>query len=108
MRAETTGVVDGHPVITIEHINRMAPDLAPEWASAPNGTYRLIIDGQPHIRCDLNLGTEDTPESANANAMEATAMRVVNAIPYVVDATPGIATSLDLPITAPRNALDFG
>ena len=35
-------------------------------------------------------------------------MRVVNAIPYVVDAAPGIATSLDLPITAPRNALDFG
>ncbi|WP_082963766.1 dihydrodipicolinate reductase [Mycobacterium sp. 852002-51961_SCH5331710] len=108
VRAETTGIVDGHPVITIDHINRMAPDLAPEWASAPNGTYRLIIDGQPHIRCDLNLGTEDTPESANANAMEATAMRVVNAIPYVVDAAPGIATSLDLPITAPRNALDFG
>ena len=29
VRADTTGVVDGHPVITIEHINRMAPDLAP-------------------------------------------------------------------------------
>lgn len=107
VRAVTTGVVDGHPAITIEHINRMAPDLAPEWATAPNGTYRLIIEGQPHMQCDLRLGTEDTAESANANAMEATAMRVVNAIPYVVDAPPGIATSLDLPITAPRNAFDF-
>jgi 2,4-diaminopentanoate dehydrogenase len=76
-------------------------------ATAPNGTYRLIIEGQPHMQCDLRLGTEDTAESANANAMEATAMRVVNAIPYVVDAPPGIATSLDLPITAPRNAFDF-
>jgi 2,4-diaminopentanoate dehydrogenase len=108
VRAETTGVVNGQPVITIEHINRMAPDLAPEWATAPNGTYRLIIDGQPHIQCDLRLGTEDTPKSANDNAMEATAMRVVNAIPYVVDAAPGIATSLDLPITAPLNAIDVG
>jgi hypothetical protein len=108
VRAVTTGVVKGAPLITIEHINRMAPDLAPEWASAPNGTYRLIIEGQPHMQCDLRLGTEDTPESANANAMEATAMRVVNAIPYVVDAPPGIATSLDLPITAPRNAIDVG
>lgn len=107
VRAETTGIVAGQPVITIEHINRMAPDLAPEWASAPNGTYRLIVEGEPHIQCDLRLGTEDTPASANANAMEATAMRVVNAIPYVVDAAPGIATSLDLPITAPRNALDL-
>ena len=105
VRAETTGVVNGKPVITIEHINRMAPDLAPEWASAPNGTYRLVIEGQPHIQCDLRLGTEDTPASANDNAMEATAMRVVNAIPYVVDAAPGIATSLDLPITAPHNAV---
>lgn len=105
VRAETTGVVGGRPVITIEHINRMAADLAPEWASAPNGTYRIVIDGEPHIECDLRLGTENTPESANANAMEATAMRVVNAIPYVVDAAPGIATSLDLPITAPHNAI---
>jgi 2,4-diaminopentanoate dehydrogenase len=108
VRAETTGVVGGHPVITIEHINRMAPDLAPEWASAPHGTYRIVIEGEPHIHCDLRFGTEPTAQSANNDAMEATAMRVVNAIPYVVDAAPGIATSLDLPITAPRNALDFG
>jgi 2,4-diaminopentanoate dehydrogenase len=108
VRAETTGVVDGHPVITIEHINRMAPDLAPEWASAPHGTYRIVIDGEPHIHCDLRFGTEGTAASANDNAMEATAMRVVNAIPYVVEAAPGIATSMDLPITAPRNAWDFG
>ncbi len=108
VRAETNGVVDGHPVITIEHINRMAPDLAPEWATAPHGTYRIVIEGEPHIECDLRLGTEATAASANDNAMEATAMRVVNAIPYVVDASAGIATSLDLPITAPRNALAYG
>lgn len=107
VRAETSGLVGGRPVITIEHINRMAPDLAPEWATAPNGTYRLIVEGSPRMQCDLRLGTEDTAESANANAMEATAMRVVNAIPYVIDAAPGIATSLDLPITAPRNAIDL-
>jgi hypothetical protein len=57
VRAETVGMVDGEPVIIIEHVNRMAPDLAPEWASAPNGTYRLIIDGEPSITCDLRLGS---------------------------------------------------
>jgi 2,4-diaminopentanoate dehydrogenase len=109
VRAETSGIVGGHAVITIEHINRMAPDLAPEWASAPHGTYRIVIEGEPHIECDLRMGAEPrTAASANDNAMEATAMRVVNAIPYVVDASPGIATSLDLPITAPRNALTLG
>ena len=107
VRIETAGLVGGRPVITIEHLNRMAPDLAPEWASAPHGTYRIVIEGEPHIECDLRLGAQGTAVDSNDQAMEATAMRVVNAIPYVVAAAPGIATSLDLPITAPRNALAF-
>jgi hypothetical protein len=36
--------------------------------------------------------------------MIATAMRVVNAIPYVCAASPGIVTSADLPATLPRHA----
>jgi hypothetical protein len=38
--------------------------------------------------------------------MLATAMRIVNAIPFVVDAPPGLVSSLDLPLTTPRNAFD--
>ncbi len=33
-------------------------------------------------------------------------MRVVNAIPYVCDAEPGIVTSADLPPTLPRLAFE--
>jgi hypothetical protein len=36
--------------------------------------------------------------------MTATAMRVVNAVPYVVEAAPGLLSSLDLPSTLPRHA----
>jgi hypothetical protein len=36
--------------------------------------------------------------------MVATAMRVVNAIPYVVAAQPGLLSSVDLPLTIPRGA----
>jgi len=43
---------------------------------------------------------------AGAGAMVATAMRVVNAIPYVVAANPGLLSSLDLPLTLPRHAFD--
>ena len=32
-------------------------------------------------------------------------MRVVNAVPYVVAARPGLLSSLDLPLTLPRHAL---
>lgn len=40
---------------------------------------------------------------AGAGAMVSTAMRVVNAIPYVVHAKPGLLSALDLPLTLPRN-----
>ena len=33
--------------------------------------------------------------------MTATAMRVVNAVPYVIAAAPGLLSSLDLPVTVP-------
>jgi hypothetical protein len=38
--------------------------------------------------------------------MTATAMRVVNAIPFVVEAPPGLLSSLDIPTTLPRHAFD--
>jgi hypothetical protein len=37
--------------------------------------------------------------------MVATAMRMVNAIPYVCDAPPGVVSSLDLPLTTPRHTM---
>jgi len=39
-------------------------------------------------------------------AMAATAMRVVNAIPYVVDSRPGLLSSLDIPTTLPQHVFD--
>jgi hypothetical protein len=103
IRTQAIGVVDGRDVIVIEHVNRMAPDLAPEWPTADrDGTYRITIEGDPDIVCEMAAGD---PEHASPGAMVATAMRVVNAVPYVVDARPGLLSSLDLPITAPRHAL---
>jgi hypothetical protein len=43
--------------------------------------------------------------SAGAGAMVSTTMRVVNAIPHVVQAKPGLLSALDLPLTLPRNSL---
>ena len=38
VRFETIGVVDGRDAIVIEHVNRMAPDLAPDWPTARHAT----------------------------------------------------------------------
>ncbi|HEX5065815.1 MAG TPA: dihydrodipicolinate reductase [Myxococcota bacterium] len=102
VRFETIGVVDGRDAIVIEHVNRMADDLAPEWPTAArDGTYRILFDGEPSLTCELQLGT---PSDFTAQGMLATAMRVVNAIPYVCEAPPGVASSAELPPTLPRAA----
>jgi hypothetical protein len=106
VRFETIGVVDGRDTIVIEHINRMAPDLAPDWPTAErDGTYRIVIDGEPSLSCQLQLGTADT---FSHDGMLATTMRVINAIPFVCDAAPGILTSTSLPLTLPRHAFALG
>ena len=58
VRFETIGVVHGRDAIIIEHINRMASDLAPEWPTASrDGTYRIEIEGNPDLTCELTVGT---------------------------------------------------
>lgn len=104
VRFETIGVVDGRDAIVVEHINRLKMDLAPDWPTADrDGTYRVIIEGEPSLQCELTVGSEtDFYESG----MLATAMRIVNAVPFVVAADPGLVSSLDLPLTTPRHAFD--
>jgi len=103
VRFETMGVVDGRDAIVIEHVNRMASDLAPEWPTAArDGTYRIVIEGNPDLTCELTVGK---PETASDDGMVATTMRLVNAIPYVCDAPAGLLSSLDLPLTTPKFAL---
>ena len=100
VRFETIGVVEGRDAIVIEHINRMAPDLAPDWPTADrDGTYRIAFDGEPSLVCELTLGA---PDDFTHQGLVATAMRVVNAIPFVCDADPGIVSAVDLPLTLPR------
>jgi hypothetical protein len=100
------GVVNGREAIVVEHIIRMARDVAPDWlASEFDATYRVDIQGDPDIHCAMNVGAAEGHAAGHA-AMAATAMRVVNAIPYVVEAPAGLLSSLDLPNTLPRHVFD--
>jgi hypothetical protein len=106
VRTRTAAVVNGREAIVIEHVIRMARDVAPGWpTSESDATYRVDIDGDPDIHCELTLGAAEGHGAGRA-AMAATAMRVVNAIPYVVDAEPGLLSSLDVPATLPRHVFD--
>jgi hypothetical protein len=104
VRLQTIGVVRGREAIVIEHVNRLARDLAPEWPIGPtDATYKIVIEGNPNIDCTMTL---NSPPGPMAGGMVATAMRLVNAVPYVVDALPGLVSSLDLPITLPRDVFE--
>jgi hypothetical protein len=101
VRLQTVGVVNGKEAIVIEHVNRLARDLAPEWAIGPNdATYKVVIEGDPDLDCTLTI---NHPTGPMAGGMVGTAMRLVNAVPFVVDAQPGLVSSLDLPLTLPRH-----
>jgi hypothetical protein len=106
VRTRAAGVVNGREAIVIEHVIRMARDVAPGWPTSEcDATYRVDIEGDPDIHCVLTLG-EAEGHGAGRAAMASTAMRVVNAIPYVVAAPAGLLSSLDIPTTLPRHVFD--
>jgi hypothetical protein len=82
----------------------MARDVAADWPTSDNdATYIVNIEGDPTIDCRLTLGPPEGHDAGEA-AMTATAMRIVNAVPFVVGAPAGLLSSLDLPVTVPACA----
>ena len=98
LRFEIQGIVGGRPAIVVEHVTRLHDDVAPDW---PHGKgYRIIVEGEPKVTCELLMEGSDGDE--NTGGLLATAMRLVNAIPAVVDAAPGLLSTLDIPLTPAR------
>jgi len=98
---EVRGMRGGRAVIVLEHVTRLHDDLAPEWPRpAGHGCYRIQVSGEPNYTLDLQLLGSDGDH--NTAGLKATAMRLVNAVPSVVEASPGLVTALDLPLIAGR------
>ena len=104
LRFEVRGMKGGRPVIVLEHVTRLRDDLAPDWPQpAGQGCYRVEVSGEPNYTLDLRLlGTNGDHNTAG---LKATAMRLVNAVPAVVEAPPGLLTALDLPLITGRGLL---
>ena len=97
MRFEVRGIKDGKVAVVLEHVTRLRDDLCPDWPqpAQPGGNYRIEITGEPSYAVDLCLSSRHGDH--NHAGLVATAARVVNAIPAVIDANAGIVTALDLP-----------
>jgi hypothetical protein len=95
---EVRGMKDGVARIVVEHITRIDDDCAPEWGYPPHGQgcHQVVISGNPVLT--VSLHGEDPVEPGPAGGGNATAAnRIVNAIPAVCEAEPGILSPLDLP-----------
>ena len=92
MRFEIKGMVDGEERVVVEHVTRLRDDDAPHW---PQGEgYRILVEGEPNVKLEVTLSS-DLGDHNHAGCL-ATAMHVINAIPAVVAADPGVLTLLDL------------
>ena len=104
LRFEVRGIVNGRPAIVIEHVTRLRDDLAPNWEQGPNGGgYRIEVLGSPNYRMDLSMTGEDGDH--NTGGLLGTAMRILNAVPAVCAAEPGLLTPFDLPLVTGRGLM---
>jgi hypothetical protein len=91
------GRVGGRERVVVEHFMRAAPHVGPDWESPTGkGGVRIRVLGRPDLRVD-------TSSSGIVGALSTTAMHVVNAIPMLVAASPGVKGPEDLPHYVTRN-----
>lgn len=110
MRSTLTGYVDGKPTFVLDHVTRMRDDIAPDWPqphisippkdlgygpASGQGLYRVEIEGSPSMRCEFEMAED---HDHDLGARMAGASRMVNAIPAVCAAPPGLLSALDLPM----------
>ena len=98
MRFWWDAIVDGSPLLTIEHVSRLDPNLRPDWAQGEG--YTVTIDGEPPLELRLTKGLNGRNDVEDA--VIAAASRGVNAIPAVCAAEPGVATFLTMPLDRGR------
>lgn len=110
MRSTLTGYVGDTATFVVDHVTRMRDDIAPDWPqphicippkdlgyglASGRGVYRVEIEGSPSMRCELELADD---HDHDLGARMAGASRMINAIPAVCAAVPGLLSALDLPL----------
>lgn len=102
LRFEVSGVVAGVPRLVVEHVTRIDDELAPDWPTG-RGSYRVLIKGNPSLRLEFEF--EDERGDHAVGGVVVTATRLVNSIPAVCAARPGLLSALDLPLVTGRGLM---
>ena len=97
LRFEIQGIVNGKPMLVMEHVTRIDDDCAPDWPypSSGQGVHQVEITGKPSISVTVH-GEEHGERGAAGGGNGTAANRIVNAIPAVCEAAPGVLHPLDV------------
>ena len=100
--AKWLGIAGGHPVIEATVQWAVGDEISPAWEIAM--AYRIEVNGTPQVKLRVEVLPEDLSvpmEELMTIGFMLPAMPVINAIPAVVAAPPGIVTYADLrPVTS--------
>jgi hypothetical protein len=100
-RLEIEGLVAGKPLLVIDHVTRIVNDIAPEWPKPKgDGAHGVKLTGRPNLT--VTFEPEDDTGSAAGGGNTTAAARIVNAIPFVCAAPPGMLDALQVPLTVGR------
>jgi hypothetical protein len=106
LRFEVQGIVAGRPVLIVEHVTRIHPDCAPDWPMPPagaDGAHVVVVEGSPRIEITVEATDEDGGRAAGGNATAVA--RLVNAIPWLRAAAPGVYDALEVPVLPARGRI---
>jgi hypothetical protein len=108
MDVNWVGVVAGRDAVRVQQRWLASTHIDPAW-TVEHG-YRIDVAGDPNLRLALDIWPTDadmadlTKDTMHSIGMRITATPVVNAIPVVCAAPPGLATYADLPVIPSRLA----
>ncbi len=101
LRFGATAIIEGRPVLTVEHVTRLRADAAPDWPSGRG--WRVSVEGYPSMLVEAKVAVNGEDETDQGCL--GTAMHAVHAVAPVCVVDPGIRTFLDLPTIVGRHVL---
>jgi 4-hydroxy-tetrahydrodipicolinate reductase len=86
-------MLHGRVVLSLEFVWRVSNEVAPDW---PSGASRWLIDieGDPSLQSELVLSTQSGTGRATSLAV---ATLLLNSVPTVCAAPPGLLDNLTIP-----------
>jgi hypothetical protein len=89
VRFELCGMANGRARSIVEHVDRIDLEVAPQWdrGTVSGGTaYRVVVTGRPSFTTEIGFDLTD----GISGAVVATTTFLVNSIPTVCAAAPGV------------------